>query len=166
MQSLLSELDAAAQDAQLSELVGWKESGNLPYLDACVKEAGRMHPPFGLPMERVVPAEGAVICGQHFAGGTVVGMSGWVVHRDHATFGEDCDVWRPERWLCVDEEGRKRMEHALLTVGTLSIFELLEMEFLGLQNISLGRDIGRALERTSPTWRCTSLCQQCCECTR
>ena len=75
-----------------------------------------MHPPFGLPLERVVPKGGATICGERFEAGTVVGISGWVVHRDRATFGEDVDVWRPERWL-VGEEERRKMEHALLTVG-------------------------------------------------
>lgn len=114
MSRLLHELNNTPNP--LSSPVTWRQSRDLPYLDACIKEAGRLHPPFGLPLERVVPPEGAVICGEFLKGGTVVGISAWVVHRDRETFGEDCDEWRPERWLC--EEGRRRkMENALLTFG-------------------------------------------------
>ena len=116
LKRLLAELDAVAAANKLDPLASWKQTRDLPYLDACVKEAGRLHPPFGLPLERVVPSEGAVVCGQSLKGGTVVGMSAWVVHRNHDVFGEDCDEWNPERWLCEPEK-RRRMENALLTVS-------------------------------------------------
>ena len=115
LKTLLAELEKAANDGQLDSLASWKQTHDLPYLTACINEAGRLHPPFGLPFEREVPPEGAVVCGQPLKGGTVVGMSAWVTHRDRDTFGEDCDEWRPERWLCEADE-RKRMEAALLTV--------------------------------------------------
>ena len=98
-------------------VVTWKRATNLPYLDAIIKEAGRMHPPFGLPYERVVPAGGAMICGEQIPPGTVVGISAWVVHRDYEIFGKDSDVWRPERWTEASEEVRRKMEGALLTFG-------------------------------------------------
>ena len=116
---LRTELDVAASAGRLSIPVTWKESLALPYLDACIKEAGRVHPPFGLPLERVVPASGVTICGEYLAPGTIVGMSAWVAHRDRDTFGDDADVWRPERWL-VEGEARKRMENGLLTVSSPS----------------------------------------------
>ena len=116
MRRLLGEIDNAARSGRLSQFVTWKESRALPYLDACIKEAARLHPPFGLPFERIVPAEGATICGQRFAAGTVVAIPAWVAHRDVDTFGADCDEWGPERWLC-DHDKRRRMESALLTVS-------------------------------------------------
>lgn len=116
LQTLLAELDDAANRGRLSNPVKWKEARELPYLDAVIKEGGRLHPPFGLPLERVVPQPGATVCGKYLPPGTVVGMSGWVVHRDPNTFGEDCEQWRPERWLECGAEERRRMEHALLTV--------------------------------------------------
>ena len=119
LERLTEELKAAATRGELSRIVSWKESQKLPYLDACIKEAGRLHPPFCLPFERIVPAEGAVISGKPFKAGTVVGISPYVVHRDRETFGEDVEVWRPERWLC-EEGSRRRMEHALLTVRPTS----------------------------------------------
>ena len=98
-------------------VVTWKRATNLPYLDAIIKEAGRMHPPFGLPYERVVPAGGAMICGEQIPPGTVVGISAWAVHRDYEIFGKDSDVWRPKRWTEASEEVRRKMERALLTFG-------------------------------------------------
>jgi cytochrome P450 len=116
MQKLQSELEEAKEAGRVSLPCAWKEVRVLPYLDACVKEAIRMHPPFGLPFERVVPAGGATICGQFFEEETVLGMSAWVTNRHKPTFGEDVDVWRPERWLCEEPE-RRVMEAAILTVN-------------------------------------------------
>ena len=115
MRRLLDELRAAREQSQLSNPVTWKETRNLPFLDACVKEAGRLHPPFGLQYERVVPDEGVELCGQYVEGSTIVGINPWVAHRDKATFGDDAEAWRPERWLC-DKATRQKMEHGLLTV--------------------------------------------------
>lgn len=50
-------------------------------------------------MERIVPPSGAEIAGHHIPGGTIVGCSAWVIHRLPSIFGEDVDVFRPERWL-------------------------------------------------------------------
>lgn len=94
-----------------------EESITLPYLNACFKEAGRIHPPFGLHLERVVPPEGLEVCGKMLPGGTIVGMNAWVVHRDPDVFGTDADAWRPERWLEGDEAHIKRMDSSLMTFG-------------------------------------------------
>ncbi|KAK3369969.1 cytochrome P450 [Podospora didyma] len=117
LQKLLAELDEARRENRLSEIVTWKESRSLPYLDACVKEAGRLHPAIGLAMERIVPKGGVELCGQHFPEGTVVGMNPWVIHRDKTVFGLDADDWNPDRWL-VDKESRVSMERCLLTFGS------------------------------------------------
>ncbi|KAL1888639.1 hypothetical protein Sste5346_009431 [Sporothrix stenoceras] len=106
LKSLYEELDNAARDGLFSDyetgLVTWHESQKLPYLDACVKEAFRLHPAAGLPMERIVPAGGTEIAGRFIPGGTIVGCSAWVLHHNKDVFGEDTDAFRPERWL-VDE---------------------------------------------------------------
>ncbi|KAH8755726.1 cytochrome P450 [Diaporthe sp. PMI_573] len=117
LSKLTNELAAARAGARLSDIATWKEARQLPYLDACIKEAGRLHPATGLTLERVVPAGGAEICGQRFAGGTVVGMNAWVVHRDREVFGEDAETWNPDRWLGSDEGQRRVMEKSLLTFG-------------------------------------------------
>ncbi|KAG6359545.1 hypothetical protein INS49_013066 [Diaporthe citri] len=114
---LRAELDSAAARGALSETTTWRESQALPYLSACFKEAGRVHPPFGLHLERVVPAGGLDVCGTALPAGTIVGMNAWVVHRDPEIFGPDADAWRPERWLEGDEARIKKMDAALMTFG-------------------------------------------------
>jgi cytochrome P450 len=44
----------------------FKEAQNLPYLQAVIKEALRLHPASGLPLGRVVPKGGAEIAGYYF----------------------------------------------------------------------------------------------------
>ncbi|KKK20298.1 hypothetical protein ARAM_002428 [Aspergillus rambellii] len=94
----------------------WKDVCDLPYLDACVLEGIRLHPPFCLPFERVVPKGGIVIGGQYFPQGTVVGMSPYVVNRHKPTFGEDAEIWNPDRWM-VPEEKKRKLEASVMTFG-------------------------------------------------
>jgi cytochrome P450 len=119
--ALRAEIDAAAADGLFSDyetgLVTWHEAQRLPYLDAVVKEAFRLHPAPGLPMERVVPPGGLEIAGRFVPGGTIVGCSAWVYHRNEDVFGEDVEVFRPERWLVgegaevpPEEQGRRAAE--------------------------------------------------------
>lgn len=98
-------------------LVSWIESQRLPYLDACIKEAFRLHPAVGLILERIVPAGGAEILGEHIPGGTIVGCSAWVIHRRPEIFGDDVDAYRPERWTDADPERRKNMEGTMFHFG-------------------------------------------------
>ncbi|KAI0112420.1 cytochrome P450 [Nemania sp. FL0031] len=103
---LRAELDDAARRGHFADydlgVVTWAESQRLPYLDACIKEAFRMYPAAGLPLERIVPEPGVEIAGRYVKGGTIVGCSAWLIHRRPEIFGDDVDVYRPERWL-VDE---------------------------------------------------------------
>lgn len=118
MRRLYDELIEVEKNQGLSRpFPAWNEVRDLPYLDACVNEAVRLHPPFCLPFERVVPQGGVTICGRYLPAGTVVGMSPYVVNRHRPTFGEDADAWRPERWLEHDDEHNRKLEHSVLTVS-------------------------------------------------
>ncbi|KKY30492.1 putative pisatin demethylase [Diaporthe ampelina] len=153
---LMAELAAARAAGRLSDVATWKEARQLPFLDACIREAGRLHPATGLALERVVPAGGAEICGRRFAGGTVVGMNAWVVHRDKGVFGEDAEEWNPGRWLVGDEGKRRVMEKSLLTFGAgsrtclgknishLEIYKLIPTLFTHFE---------MTLSTTNPDWR-------------
>ncbi|KAK7703955.1 hypothetical protein SLS64_008901 [Diaporthe eres] len=99
--------------------ISWNEAQNLPYFQACMKEAMRVRPAVGLNIARLVPPEGAEVDGQSFPGGVTIAVNGWVLHRDKSTFGEDADVYRPERWL-GDPEEAKRMERYMFQVRTVS----------------------------------------------
>jgi cytochrome P450 len=111
---LLEEL-APLQDTP-SSVGSWKDISSLPFLDACVNEGLRLYPAFGLPLERVVPASGSLVCGKFLPEGTVVGMNPWVVNRHKPTFGEDAEQWNPSRWLCSVER-RHVMDKSLLSVS-------------------------------------------------
>ncbi|EAT86510.2 hypothetical protein SNOG_06679 [Parastagonospora nodorum SN15] len=107
----------------------YSEVRELPYLEACVQEAIRVHPPFALPLERVVPDGGMTVLGYFLPGGTVIGGSPYVVNRDTSMFGEDAEFWRPERWLGGDAAHKRSLEASMLTVrasfGLLAVIALL-----------------------------------------
>ncbi|GIC91338.1 uncharacterized protein Aud_007781 [Aspergillus udagawae] len=137
MDTLARELSNAQRKGRLSRpYPSWHEVRELPYLDACIMEALRLHPPFCLPFERVVPEGGVTVCGTYLAAGTVVGMSPYIVNRDRDTYGDDADEWRPERWLNLGEGDRRRLENGILTFGSgrrtclgrnLAIFEMKKL---------------------------------------
>ena len=111
-QKLVAEIDEAVRNGDIEDrescIVTWTESQKLPYLDACIKEALRMHPAAGLLLERIVPRSGITICNNQFIpGGTIIGANAWVIHRRPEIWGADCDIFRPERWLEVGVEKRK-----------------------------------------------------------
>ncbi|KAK1845598.1 cytochrome p450 pisatin [Colletotrichum chrysophilum] len=103
MRKLRQEIDEFASRGELSEAPTFMESQRMPYLQAVIKEALRVHPAVGLPLERVVPEGGASIGGRFFPEGAVVGINSWVQHRDKVLFGDDADHFRPDRWLVSDE---------------------------------------------------------------
>lgn len=81
-----------------------------------MKEALRLHPSVGFPLDRVVPAGGADICGKHVPAGTFVGINGFVVHRDRGVYGDDALAFRPERWLEATPEKLRLMERTFIAV--------------------------------------------------
>lgn len=124
MQTLLRELREALEIGNISIPVSWKQSQGLPYLDAVVKEALRLHPAVGLLLERIVPEDGLQLPnGPFLPPGTVVGANPWIIHR-HPIFGANVNDFIPERWLRGDEESemeyqtrRQNMVRSTLTFG-------------------------------------------------
>ncbi|RAH85193.1 cytochrome P450 [Aspergillus japonicus CBS 114.51] len=103
---LMNEIESTerlANAAVPGPVISYRETKALPFLGAIVKEVFRIHPPIGTPFPRVVPPQGATICGQPLPGGTEVGFSMWALGRNKSVFGDDVDLFRPERWL-VDAE--------------------------------------------------------------
>ncbi|EOA91103.1 uncharacterized protein SETTUDRAFT_158566 [Exserohilum turcica Et28A] len=115
MKKLYHELLTAGLSRPLPK---WSEVRTLPYLDACVLEGVRIHPPFCLPFERVVPKGGITIRDHFLPEGTIVGGSPYVVNRNKEWFGEDAEFWRPERWTENDEAHKKKLEQGILTFGS------------------------------------------------
>jgi len=115
---LNAEIEQAVHDGTVPATgnLSWNESQALPYFQACLREAMRVRPAVGLNITRLVPKEGAELDGHVFPGGTRIACNGWVLHRDRKTFGEDADVFRPERWL-EDEERARVMDRYMFQVG-------------------------------------------------
>lgn len=83
----------------------YKDARALPYLEAVVREASRVHPPIGMTLQRDVPEGGFNLPGgQHVPQGTAIGMNPYIVNRNRSVYGERPEDFCPERWL-LDEDG-------------------------------------------------------------
>lgn len=120
-QKLMAELEEAASNGTIAQRphnkVSWTESLKLPYLDAVIQEAFRLHPAPGLIMERTVPSQGMDILGEHIPGGTIVGCNAWVLHRRPEVFGQDVDTFRPERWIDASPDQLQCMKATMFQFG-------------------------------------------------
>lgn len=101
---LLAELNAGIAAGKISRpVIKDSEARQLPYLQACIKEGLRIHPPVSGLLAKRVPDGGAFIevdGVEKFApGGTQVGWNSWGMMHDPEIFGVDSEVFRPERWL-------------------------------------------------------------------
>lgn len=68
-QKLRAEIEEKAAAGELDDPITFQQAQSMPYLQAVLKEALRMHPATGLPLGRVVPSGGAVIAGRAFPAG-------------------------------------------------------------------------------------------------
>jgi cytochrome P450 len=87
---------------------------------ATIKEAMRMHPGVGFPLERYVPPEGCTLNGTFLPGGSIVSMSAPVLHADITVYGKDALTFRPERWLEATPEQLKIMDRSFLSVSLVT----------------------------------------------
>lgn len=118
-EKLQAEIDDAVESGKAPAspgIVSDAEVRRLPYLGAVVREAMRMQPPVANIFSKIAPDEGdvAAINGKeyHIPGGTLIGYSAFTMHRNNrALYGEDCAVFRPERWLIdtADEAAKERL---------------------------------------------------------
>ncbi|EUC56911.1 cytochrome P450 family monooxygenase, partial [Rhizoctonia solani AG-3 Rhs1AP] len=105
---LQEELDSVHASTDIAELeqtksfygiVEYEQVKNLPYLNACVKEALRLYSTVGTGLPRVVPAgKTLTIAGETFNGGSVISVPSYSTNRSNV-WGADPETFRPERWL-------------------------------------------------------------------
>lgn len=111
--TLVAEIQSAS--SSISHPITWIETQTLPYLRAVIREGLRIWPPVSGLGFKQVPSRGAHINGYFVPGGTEIGQGFHGVGRSKAVWGEDADVFRPERWLIADGEELARMTAAVDT---------------------------------------------------
>lgn len=74
-EQLRAEVDDLRRQGRMSRRISFKESQEMLYLQAVIKEALRLHPATRLPLERVVPEGGANMCGRFFPEGVSLMLS-------------------------------------------------------------------------------------------
>lgn len=114
--TLKSEILGAVTKGQVSNPIRDTEAKQLVYLQACVLEGLRKFPPLSQLRERVVPPEGDTLGRFRLPGGTFVGLNAWGVQLNKSVYGDDADLYRPERWLTDDVDKLQAMyqTHSLI----------------------------------------------------
>ena len=100
---LQQELDEALPD--IDAVPTFAVVRDLPYLDAVIKEAMRIHSTSSLGLPRITPpGPGITLCGHHFPQGTVLSVPAYTIHHSKEIWGPDADEFRPERWEKATEQ--------------------------------------------------------------
>lgn len=72
-----------------SRVISYDDAAGLPFFQACVKEALRIHNPVPMGLPRIAPKGGLTIGGRTLPEGTTVSVSPWVIHHSKEIFGPD-----------------------------------------------------------------------------
>ncbi|KAE8453907.1 hypothetical protein EG329_007683 [Mollisiaceae sp. DMI_Dod_QoI] len=106
---LQSEISQAMKNGQISSPIKDSEARQLPYLQAVIKEGLRITPPATGLFNKQVPQGGDILNGIFVPEGTQIGSSSYGIHHSKKIFGDDADLFRPERWLDSEGEQLARM---------------------------------------------------------
>lgn len=108
--TLQREIDEAIREGKISTPVKNAEALELKYLQAVIWEGLRVHPPFNGLTFKLVPPGGDTIDGKFVPGGTKIAPLVEGFTRSKRVFGEDAEVFRPERWIADgSKDGEERV---------------------------------------------------------
>ncbi|KAI1426507.1 cytochrome P450 [Xylaria sp. FL1777] len=96
---LKQEIKDGIATGRISSPVTNEEAKSLEYAQAVVREGFRVMTPANFGFPKRVPDSGDTICGKFIPGGTEVYVNYHSLMRCQEVFGEDADVFRPERFL-------------------------------------------------------------------
>lgn len=100
---LQAEIDEGIREGRISSPITDAEARELPYLQGVIREGLRMWPPATAVLPKVSTTD-QVVCGVRIPAGTNVAWAPFSFLRSKKTFGDDANVFRPERWLHVDSD--------------------------------------------------------------
>ncbi|KAK1226919.1 hypothetical protein PQX77_010089 [Marasmius sp. AFHP31] len=109
---LQAELD---EHVPADEPATFEEVKNLPYLQAVINEALRLHSTSAIGLPRQV-SEAGMSVPLGFNGdsevlelkpGSIVSVPSYTIHRNAEVWGEDYETFRPERWIEAEEEWKQ-----------------------------------------------------------
>ncbi|KAJ7611713.1 cytochrome P450 [Roridomyces roridus] len=89
----------------------YERAKDVPYLQATINEALRIHSITAIGLHRSAPPGGLVVEGRYFEEGTKLSVPAWTTNHDSILWG-DPENFRPERWL---EDGN--LKQYLLAFG-------------------------------------------------
>src|SRR5256885_7202490 len=136
MKRLQAEIDEYYDTKTLTAPITYAQCLELPFLQAVIKEAGRLHPSVMYQLPRYAPPEGITIDDYFLPQGTEIGISPLTMNRDTAIFGIDADEFRPERWM--ENPEKTRYMDSMLTTVSLGVREVTDC--------SLDMGLGRVLD--------------------
>ena len=144
---LRAELEAGgvSRDRTTREIISNTKARGIHYLVATIKEGLRIHPPVVGALEMQAGPKGDVLPdGRKVPAGTKVGISTWAILRDPDTFGQDAELFRPERWLEIkDEEQKKKMDRAVDLVFSAGRFICMGREIAMTQCLKVISEVSR-----------------------
>jgi cytochrome P450 len=123
--ALQREIDSAIASNSISSPISDAEAKTLPYLQATIREALRIMPPASGAFFKQVPKGGDTIAGYFVPEGTQIGSSPLGIHRSRRIFGQDADLFRPERWIEAEGEQYAEMERTVDLVFHYGRFQCL-----------------------------------------
>ena len=117
---LLAEINTAIAAGQITRpIIKDAEARQLSYLQACIKEGLRVYPPVTGLMAKRVPEGGVTIdvdgVDKYVPANVQIAWNTWGIMRNADIFGEDCEIYRPERWLPKDGSEKEQARIARMT---------------------------------------------------
>ncbi|GJE88302.1 cytochrome P450 [Phanerochaete sordida] len=104
-QELDEALGAPELDANTDEVVApFDAVKNLAYLQDVINEGLRLHSTLGFGLPREVPVGGLTVAGRTFPAGTHISCPMYTLHRLQSIWGDDADVFNPDRWARGDRK--------------------------------------------------------------
>lgn len=124
---LQAEIDQAVADGNISfPVIKNAETGRLKYLQAVIKEGLRLWFPLNGLVTMMSPKEGITINDVYLPGNTQVCLSKYAMLRRNDLFGDDAEVFRPERWLnTIDADKVTEMERIFETYFGVGRYQCL-----------------------------------------